>query len=111
MKINHETTEHTTVMTLAGDLVAESVAEFRKSAVAHFGEDVRDFVLDLHPLEYIDSKGLEALIWLQDECGERLGQVRLAEPQETVQTILRLTRLEARFDTHPNVDAAIRSLG
>jgi len=110
MKIDHKTIDTATVMVLAGDLVAETADDFRKAAVSRFGESVCDFVLDMSAIELIDSKGLEALIWLQDECEERLGQLRLVSPRDHIRTILRLTRLASRFDTQENVDAAILSL-
>jgi len=110
MKIDHTTTDTATVMTLAGDLVAETTDDFRKAAVARFGDSVCDFVLDMDAIEFVDSKGLEALVWLQDECEDRLGQMRIARPRANVTRILQLTRLASRFETHADVDAALMSL-
>lgn len=110
MKMSHENYDQLTVMTLKGDLNAESSDEFRRVTQARFGENVRDVVLDLSSVEFVDSKGLETLLWLQEQCGERLGQVRLAATAESVMKILEITRLLPRFDTHADVDTAIKSL-
>ena len=110
MKINHENYEHITVMACQGEFTTEQVERFRKCARERMEQDVRDFVLDFSELEFVDSKGLETLIWLQDQVAERLGQVRLACLPENVEKVLEITRLGNRFDSHGDVDAAIKSL-
>ncbi|MCE9590962.1 MAG: STAS domain-containing protein [Planctomycetes bacterium] len=110
MKLTHENYDQLSVLTLRGDMTAEATEEVRRSAQARFGENVHDFVIDLSGVEFVDSKGLETLLWLQEQCGERLGQVRLAAPADNVRKILEITRLSPRFDTHADVDSAIKSL-
>ena len=58
----------------------------------------------------MDSAALETLLWLQDQSAQRLGQVRLAQLSENVAAILHLTRLDKRFDTHGDVESAVKSL-
>lgn len=110
MKMTLEDCDQLTVMTLGGDLTVDDVAKFRKAASQRLNDDVRDFVLDISEVEFIDSQGLETLLWLQDTCAENLGQIRLASPTENVSTILRLTRLASHLGCHGDVDAAIKSL-
>jgi anti-sigma B factor antagonist len=110
MKLTYEDYDRLTVMTVRGDLTAEQTDEFRKAAIDRFAADVRDFVLDVAGMEFVDSKGLEALLWLQDQCADRLGQIRFAVVTETVGKIFEITRLAPRFDCHADVDMAIKSL-
>ena len=110
MKIQHENYDQLTVLTLDGDFVADQVERFQKVADERIAEDIRDFVVDVAKMEFIDSRGLESLLWLQEVSGERLGQVRLANTQENVAKILEITRLASRIDSHPDVDSAIKSL-
>lgn len=110
MKISHEDYDQLTVMTLKGDLAGEESDRFRRAALERIDQHIRDFVLDMQTLDFVDSKGLESLIWLQDQCAERLGQVRLAACLPHVEQIFELTRLAGRLDCHGDVDAAIRSL-
>ena len=110
MKLTHEDYEHMTVMTLRWYLAADGAEEFRSAAAARFTAQVRDFVLELSGVEFIDSKGLEAILWLQDQAGERLGQIRIAAAQENVRKIFEITRLAPRLDCHGDVDSAIKSL-
>lgn len=110
MKLACEDYDQLSVMSLSGELTTESTEPFQSTAKERIARNTRDFVLDLAGVEFIDSKGLEAMLWLQETVGENLGQVRLAAVQDTVKKILEMTRLAARFDTHPDVDSAIRSL-
>lgn len=110
MKFSHENYDQLTVMSLRGDLTAEVVEELRRVTQARFDENIRDVVLDLAAVDFIDSKGLESLLAMQESCAERLGQVRLAAPCDNVKKILEITRLSPRFDTHADVESAIKSL-
>ena len=111
MKISCEDYDQISVMSIKGELNADEVERFHKTAQERLaGEQVRDFVLDCEQMEFIDSQGIEALLWLQDQCAERLGQVRLACCDENVRTILELTRLAPRFACHDDIDGAVKSL-
>lgn len=110
MKITCQNSDQKTILTLRGELTLEEVDPFRKTVVEQMGEKTRDFVLDMSQVQFIDSRGLETLIWLQDQCLERLGQVRLAACRENILTILRITRLDARLEAHENTQDAIKSL-
>ena len=110
MKFTHEDYDQLTVMSVKGDLTTDHADEFRKEITARLETKTRDFVLDVTEMEFVDSKGLEALLWAQEQCGERLGQIRLAAATENVTKILEITRLAPRFDCHTDVDSAIKCL-
>ena len=110
MKITHENYDRITVIGIEGDLTIDELDPFRRLLDQRLGAETRDFVLDLSETEFLDSEALETMLWLQEQADERLGQVRLANPNETVQTILSITRLDKHFDTHDDVDAALKSL-
>lgn len=110
MKIAHQDYDQLTVLSLKGELSAEASEALRRFVGERLAQKTRDFVVDCGDLEFIDSKGLEAMLWLQEQAGERLGQVRLAGATPTIEKILEMTRLSNRFDRHANVDAAIKSL-
>jgi anti-sigma B factor antagonist len=110
MQLTHHDRDQLTVLAIRGELAADEIDRFRKAVLDRMDHQVRDFVLDLSQTEFIDSKGLETLLWLQEECIDRLGQVRLAGPNENLRMILRLTRLAGRFEVDDDVAAAIGSL-
>jgi len=111
MKISYEDKGPVTVLSISGDLSVDEAARFQRETLQRFDQNIRDFVLDLESLDFIDSRGLESLLWLQDKCSELLGQVRLAACPEHIHKVLEVTRLNTRFDCHPDVDAAVSSLG
>lgn len=111
MKMTCEDYDQLAVMKLQGEFTADQVDPFQRIVRDRMNQhQIRDFVLDCELLEFIDSQGLETLLWLQETCGEHLGQVRLASVKENVAKILELTRLAARFDCHSGAEAAIKSL-
>ena len=110
MKMKFDDAQQMTVLSIRGEITADDTDALRKAIIERMERKVRDFVLDLSQTEFVDSKGLETLLWLQEEALGQLGQVRLAACQETVHKILELTRLSGRFECQPDVEGAIRSL-
>ena len=110
MKVSFEDYDQLTVMAIKGEMLAEDIDRFRKDSIDRMNSGIRDFVIDMANLEFIDSKGLETLLWLQDQCAERLGQVRLSGLRDNIRQIMTMTRLSPRFDCHEGIDAAIKSL-
>ena len=111
MKISYEDKGPVTILSIAGDLSYEETDRFQRETLQRFDQNARDFVLDLESLDFIDSRGLESLLWLQDKCNDLLGQVRLAACPDHIRKVLEVTRLVSRFDCHPDVDTAVGSLG
>lgn len=110
MKINYQDQGPVTVFSVKGELSIDEADRFRREALQRLEDNVRDFVLDFEQLDFIDSRGLETLLWLQDRCAEMLGQVRIAACPNHVRKVLEITRLSARFECHDDIDAALRSL-
>ena len=110
MKITHENYDRITVINIEGDVTIDEIEPFRRLITERLDDDARDFVLDLGASDFIDSKAMETLLWLQEQADDRLGQVRLVNPTENVRKILKITRLENHFDAHDDVDTALKSL-
>ena len=110
MNIRCEDYDHVTVVALPGEFTADATDQFRKSIDERLERKVRFFVVDLEQTTFIDSKGLESLLWLQEQCDEHLGQVRLCKPDDTCRKILHVTRLDARFDVFSDVTEAVKTM-
>jgi anti-anti-sigma factor len=110
MKISHQDYEHVTVLTLSGDFTAEDVDHFNRVLSDRRAAGVKHVLLDCQALEFVDSAALESWLRAQEKLGEAGGQFRLVRPDETVTTILGLTRLNLAFEAHGTVEAAVRSL-
>ena len=110
MNIRCEDYDHVTVVGLSGELNAETSSAFRTQIESRLARKVRFFVIDLEHTTFMDSKGLESLLWVQEQCDEQLGQVRLCKPDETCAKILHVTRLDGRFDVFSDVTEAVKTM-
>jgi len=110
MNIRCEDYDHVSVLTVTGEFSVDTVDAFRQQVDERLGRKVRFFVVDLERTTFIDSKGLESLLWLQEQCDENLGQLRLCKPDDTCRKILNITRLDGRFDVFGDVTEAVKSM-
>ena len=67
-------------------------------------------VLSLREAPYVDSKGLETLLDLNDQFAAQGRRLRLAELDDCCQEILHLTDLHDAFERYITIDDAVRSL-
>ena len=110
MTIRCEDYDHVSVISLTGELTSDSVDVFKRAIEARLERKVRFFVVNLERTTFLDSKGLEALLWVQEQCDEQLGQVRLCNPDEICRKILQITRLDTRFDVFSDVTEAVKTM-
>ena len=111
MKIAAESYGHAVMLNLQGELTEDGLDAFSK-AVDHQleGKNVIDLVLNLSNVPFIDSAAMEYLLDLQDRLAEKLGQVKLAQPDENIRKILEITRLESAFEIYDDISQAVKAL-
>lgn len=110
MKMACEDHDRISIISLEGDFTSDFVDAFKRAVIERLSDAGHDFVLVVEQMSFIDSAGLEALLWLQDELAQHLGQLRLVHPTGNLSTILNITRLCHQFDIHQEITEAIRSL-
>ena len=66
-------------------------------------------VLDLDATETIDSKGLAALLNVQDQLREASGEAKIATTNATNRKILEITRLDQQLEVFDSVVDAVKS--
>ncbi|MHC4977361.1 MAG: STAS domain-containing protein [Planctomycetota bacterium] len=110
MRLTHDNHDRLTVIRLAGDMTHDALGPFKELVIKRLSEQACDFVLEADELEFIDSKGLESLLWLKEQAHEQLGQIRVVRPAEPVRRILGLTRLDHEFELADDTEQAIASL-
>lgn len=97
------------VVTPREDLAGDGAEVIGEKVRSHIGEGNRDIVIDCSEVELFDSTGLETLIGLQGMCESELGILKLCGLNPACQKILEITRLARRFESHDDLDGAVRS--
>jgi anti-anti-sigma factor len=101
------------VLAVDGDLSGDAAAAFRRAAEARIDSTagrVVDAVVDLEKAGFIDSQGLEALLWLKRRCEDRSGRAMLAAPDDRCRRILEITRLAHRLECHDDLPSALKAM-
>ncbi len=109
MKIKTQDYNDVTVVEMQGELDSETVDQFEKTITEVITHQTKGAVLDLRTTGYIDSEGLEKLLWARDYCFENNCQLRLAGLDENCRKVLELTRLENEFDQYAELAEAVKS--
>ena len=85
------------VVTVPGPRLDAAVAESFKAELCRLIDGgVRSFALDVSRIEFMDSSGLGAIVACFKHLGTN-GSMALAQPQEQVMKVLRLTRMNKVF--------------
>jgi len=111
MPIKCEEYNNVCVVNIGADLSGEVTAELRKAVDERIEQrQLVDFVVDFEKAGFVDSEGLEALLWLKRSCEDLFGQVKLINLDENCRKILEVTRLEHRFECHGDLSAALKTM-
>ncbi len=111
MNVRVESYGQAVVLSCRGELTGDSLDAFKRAAEAQLKDpQVRDLVLDLEEVPFVDSASLEYLLKLQEQVSERLGQVKLARLDENVSKIFEITRLDNAFERYEDVSEAAKTI-
>jgi len=111
MPIKCEDYNNVCVMTLDADLSGEANEAVRKLAEERVDQkQIVDFVIDFEKAGFFDSEGLETLLWLKRRSEDLFGQLKLVNLDENCKKILEITRLEHRFECHPDLPSALKTM-
>ena len=109
MKIKIQNYNDVTVIELQGELDIDSSEMFGKSITDIISQNVMKIVIDMSGVGFIDSKGLECLLWARDYCNQNRRELRLAGLDENCLRILEITRLDNEFDYYVELAGAVKS--
>jgi anti-anti-sigma factor len=109
MKITTQDYNDISVIAMQGDLdrdYTEAVGNIISDLIRRRRAGI---VLDMENIGFIDSIGLEKLLWIRDYCRENNCQLRLAGLDENCGKILEITRLDSEFDRYGELTEAVKS--
>src|SRR5215813_2008689 len=111
MPVKSEDYGNVCVVTCDGDFTNETSAAVRARVEERIEQQrIVDFVIDLEKVDFIDSEGLETLLWLKRRSEDLFGQLKLVNLKENVHKILEITRLEHRFECHADLTGALKTM-
>jgi anti-anti-sigma factor len=109
MKVRTQDYNDVTVIELQGELDSEFMELFKNTVTDIIATHKAGIVLDMCGVGFIDSQGLEQLLWAKEYCNENKCQLRLAGLDENCAKILEVTRLENEFDRYAELAEAVKS--
>jgi anti-sigma B factor antagonist len=109
MKLKVQDYNGVTVVELQGELDGDFAELFQNTITNIIAEGKTGIVLDMSGVGFIDSQGLEQLLWVRDYCSQSKCELRLAGLDENCAKILEVTRLENEFDHYAELAEAVKS--
>jgi anti-anti-sigma factor len=109
MKIKTQNYNGITVIELQGELDSDVAELFHNTVTDVIAKHKTGIVLDVSGVGFIDSNGLEQLLWARDWCNENKCELRLAGLDENCARILEITRLASEFDCYAELAQAVKS--
>ncbi len=109
MKIPWQNYNDVTVVELRGQVDGDTTESLRSAITEIMAAQRAGIVLNLSDVDFIDSQGLELLLWVRDYCRQNRIPLRLAGLAENCAKILEITRLQDEFDCHAELAEAVKS--
>ncbi len=109
MKVKTQDYNDVTVIELQGELDADFIDPLKNAVVDAATKRKAGIVLDMSNVGFINSQGLELLLWMRDYCNQNKRELRLAGLDENCSKIMEITRLENEFDHYAELAEAVKS--
>lgn len=109
MKVRTQNYNDVTVIEMQGELDSDSIELFKNTITDVVAKGTAGLVLDMRAIPFIDSQGLEHLLWARDYCNENKREFRLAGLDENCQKILEITRLDSELECYDELAQAVKS--
>jgi anti-sigma B factor antagonist len=87
----------TVIVGVQGQLIVGNRQELKQTVLDELDRGERRFRLDFSQTGYVDSSGLGVLVSLSRKIRERGGELRLANLNDDIKTLFKLTKLDALF--------------
>ncbi|GIW76211.1 MAG: hypothetical protein KatS3mg104_1274 [Phycisphaerae bacterium] len=99
------------VLSINGQLSADECKVCRQIVEKQIDEkQIVNFALDLAGCDFIDSQGLETMLWLRRKCEDLFGMLKVVGLNDTCRKILEITRLDHQFDIENDLSFALKSM-
>lgn len=113
MAVSFQTKDGVGMVTVSGPLTSAGVDSFREQFLGWWQglPAVRNVVVDLAGVDFLDSSGLGTLVALLKRVSERGGDLKVAGLQKKVRMVFEITRAYKVFDIFDNASEALKACG
>lgn len=94
----------TLVVGVPGQLIVQNRQELKQRVLDELENGTRSFLIDFSRTGYIDSAGLGALVSLRKRVREQGGELRLANLNDDLKQLLRLTKVDTLLPRDDRAD-------
>lgn len=103
--------EGVTVARIEGEIDISNAQELGDALIASLKNDSLGLVLDLSPLDYLDSSGVHLILGLNSRLRQRRQQLRLAAPPEApLRAVLAITAADKTVPIDERTADAVRAI-
>jgi len=97
------------IISINGELDAQSSPELTQFFNDQIAEGYKHFVADLQGLKYSSSAGIRTFLGLARDSRQKGGDLRIVAPQPQVDKLFKLSRFDRVVKFFPTVDEAVKS--
>jgi len=109
MDIIHRTSDGISIIMIKGSMSAEAIEQTRPEIEGIVAADGIELLLDLKEVDFIDSAGIGAIVFMVKRCRRSGGTVKIANVQGQVRDVFRMAGLDKALDIYPSIDTALES--
>ncbi|MFC7791336.1 STAS domain-containing protein [Streptomyces cinereoruber] len=103
----HRTVDGIRVVTLHGEIDHTGKDVLRDALTQHETGAPPRVVADMSGVSFLDSSGINVLIFAHQHLADAQGWLRIAAPQEAVHRVLTLIGIDTVIDCHPTLEDAL----
>ncbi len=97
----------TYVIDITGEMDLYNAFKLKDIVTVMIGRQIREFVINLENVDYIDSSGIGALLTVHSELKRRGMPMRLASVNGSVKRVIELTKLSGYLPICADVNEAV----
>lgn len=109
MKINLESLNNITVVSLAGDVLDASVVGDFKSEMTPILKTKGHVIFDMENVQFVDSSGVGAILSCLRTLNAEGGDLKICSLSRPVRALFELVRMHKIFEIYDSRDAAVAS--
>ena len=98
------------VLSITGDVDLYSSPAVRKELISLTDHKVKNILVDLNRVSYMDSSGVATLVEGLQQIGKYKGRLALFGLHSVVKEVFELSRLDKVFDIYPDQKSALEKL-